>query len=190
MFCSLHCQQIPFGEVNIVRDWLKINGRVGKPTYEHPLRTIQGMNCTRSEVSGQRFWGLLQELCETPDVFFRHCFVHNYCPLSFMLDSGKNVTPPELKAPEKNPLFDICDDALCKTVHLLNPRLIVGVGKFAEERAARALSNGNIYGVRVSSIMHPSPVNPAANKGWKDKVMQQMHDLGILHYLSKPAGAT
>jgi single-strand selective monofunctional uracil DNA glycosylase len=169
--------------VNVVRDWLKIEGRVGKPKLEHPIRTIQGMNCTRSEVSGQRFWGLMRELCQTPQSFFKYCFVHNYCPLSFMLESGKNVTPPELKAPEKNPLFEICDDALCKTVHLLKPKLIVGVGKFAEERATRALSNANLCGVKVNSILHPSPVNPAANKGWKEKVMQQINELGIRHYL-------
>lgn len=100
-----------------------------------------------------------------------------------MLDSGKNVTPPELKAPEKNPLFDICDDSLCKIVHLLNPQLIIGIGKFAEERAARALGSGNIMGVRVSSILHPSPVSPAANKGWKEKVLLQLNELGVMHYL-------
>lgn len=169
--------------MNVVREWLQIEGRVGKPVREHPLRTIQGMNCTRSEVSGQRFWGLIKELCETPQSFFKYCFVHNYCPLSFLLNSGKNITPPELKAQEKNPLFEICDESLLKIVHLLKPKLIIGVGKFAEDRAARALNNANIYGVGVHSILHPSPVNPTANKCWKEKVMQQMNDLQIIHYL-------
>jgi len=49
---------VPFGEINMVRDWLKISGSVGKPSKEHPDRKVTGFQCTRSEISGLRLWGL------------------------------------------------------------------------------------------------------------------------------------
>src|SRR5262249_50648161 len=49
---------VPFGEVGMVRDWLQISGTVGRPDKEHPRRPVTGFACPRSEVSGQRVWGL------------------------------------------------------------------------------------------------------------------------------------
>src|SRR5687767_10840650 len=45
---------VPFGEVNIVRDWLRLSGAVGKPKLENPKRPVTGLACTKSEVSGAR----------------------------------------------------------------------------------------------------------------------------------------
>ena len=36
--------------------------------------------------------------------------------------------------------------------------------------------------IRVESILHPSPVNPTANKGWRDVVHKQLSDLGLMPY--------
>src|SRR5689334_15578394 len=33
---------VPFGEVSMVRDWLKIEAKVSKPKDEHPKRPIEG----------------------------------------------------------------------------------------------------------------------------------------------------
>ncbi|KAM6980772.1 single-strand selective monofunctional uracil-DNA glycosylase-like [Aplochiton taeniatus] len=66
---------VPFGEVNVVRDWLMITGEVGRPPREHPKRRITGLACKQSEVSGTRFWNFFRKLCVEPTVFFRHCFV-------------------------------------------------------------------------------------------------------------------
>ena len=44
---------VPFGEINSVRDYLKIETKIGKPQREHPKRPIEGFDCTRSEVSGK-----------------------------------------------------------------------------------------------------------------------------------------
>lgn len=63
---------------------MQIEGRIGKPLIEHPSRIIEGFNCPRSEVSGQRFWSYWKDLCKEPDVLFKYCYVHNYCPLAFM----------------------------------------------------------------------------------------------------------
>lgn len=89
---------IPFGEVNTVADWLGLAGRVDKPQREQPDRKVTGFSCKRSEVSGRRFWGLFKRLCCTPDVFFRHSFLRNYCPVALMDLKGRNITPAELKA--------------------------------------------------------------------------------------------
>lgn len=48
-------------------------------------------------MSGDRLWSLLKELSGSPDVLFKYVFLHNYCPLFFLKESAKNVTPPELK---------------------------------------------------------------------------------------------
>lgn len=89
--------QIPFGAARLVQDWLGIVGTVGQPPVEHPQRRVQGFQCPRTEVSGQRFWGFFREMCITPENMFKNCFVYSYCPLSFMHTSGRNITPPELK---------------------------------------------------------------------------------------------
>jgi len=89
---------VPFGEISMVRDWLGISGSVGNPLKEHPDRKITGFQCTRSEVSGLRLWGLFRELCENTENFFRHAYMHNYCPLAFMDARARNITPAELKA--------------------------------------------------------------------------------------------
>lgn len=61
------------------------------------IRPVTGLECDKSEVSGQRLWGLLEDLCGTPDNFFRNCFIYNYCPLAFFGKNGRNITPPEIK---------------------------------------------------------------------------------------------
>ncbi|XP_013192106.1 single-strand selective monofunctional uracil DNA glycosylase isoform X3 [Amyelois transitella] len=40
---------VPFGEISSVRDWLGIEGPVGKPSVELPSRPVLGFNCTRNE---------------------------------------------------------------------------------------------------------------------------------------------
>lgn len=41
---------VPFGEISYVRDWLKVEGEVGRPGKEHPKRPVEGFDCKRSEV--------------------------------------------------------------------------------------------------------------------------------------------
>ena len=62
---------VPFGEVQIVRSWLKIEERVKKPVYEHPKRPVLGFSCPRSEVSGKRLWGAIAGHFGTSDEFFK-----------------------------------------------------------------------------------------------------------------------
>ncbi len=154
---------IPFGEVGAVRDWLGVGESVGKPRNEHPKRSVQGLECKRSEVSGARLWGWARDVFGTPEKFFAQFFVTNYCPLAFLEDSGRNRTPDKLPADERSRLFDVCDRALREIIEELQPEHVIGVGVFAEKRATAALAG---MGYSVGRILHPSPASPKANKGW------------------------
>jgi single-strand selective monofunctional uracil DNA glycosylase len=157
---------VPFGEVNLVRDWLGINVPIGKPSHEHPKRPVLGFECPRSEVSGARLWGWARDRFGTPEGFFRRFFVVNYCPLCFVGASGTNLTPDKLPATERAPLFAACDRALRRTIDEFRPRRLLGVGRFAEARL-RAVA-GDRKDVSVGGVPHPSPASPLANRGWAE----------------------
>jgi single-strand selective monofunctional uracil DNA glycosylase len=175
---------VPFGEVKLVRDWLGIRGRIDKPAREHPQRRIVGFDCARSEVSGARLWGLFRDLFETPERFFAWGFVANYCPLVFMEESGRNLTPDKLPRAEREPLLAACDAHLSRVVDALEPRWVVGVGAFAKARAEAALGTGSASSrspaaprasaPRIGSIPHPSPASPAANRNWAESARQAL----------------
>lgn len=176
--------QVPFGEVSVVRDWLGIGGSVLSPPQEHPKRPVLGLECPQSEVSGARFWGFFRNLCGQPEVFFRHCFVHNLCPLLFLAPSGRNLTPADLPAKQREQLLGLCDAALSRQVQLLGVRLVVGVGRLAEQRARRALAS-LMPEVQVEGLLHPSPRSPQANKGWEPVAKERLNELGLLPLLTK-----
>ena len=126
---------VPFGEVTAVRDWLGIETQIGRPATIHAKKPVTGFACLKSEVSGKRLWGWAKSTFGSPQRFFARFFVANYCPLLFLESSGRNRTPDKLKAGEKKPLFSACDRALRRTVLWFKPRFVVGVGKFARDRA-------------------------------------------------------
>ncbi|RMH04464.1 MAG: single-strand selective monofunctional uracil-DNA glycosylase [Planctomycetota bacterium] len=165
---------VPFGEVGLVRDWLGLEAPVGRPDSEHPKRVVEGFSCRRSEVSGRRLWGWAKERFRTPASFFARFFVLNYCPLCFLEESGRNRTPDKLPAAEREPLEAICDQALRDAVAWLRPRWVIGVGRFAETRARRALGD---EGPRIGTILHPSPASPAANRGWAAQASTRLAEL-------------
>lgn len=167
---------VPFGEVGLVSGWLRITGSVTRPPREHPKRLIEGFDCARSEVSGRRVWGWARRRFGSAERFFERFFVANYCPLSFLEESGRNRTPDRLPAAERRPLLEACDRALAATIEALEPRLVIGVGLFAETRARQALEGVD---VEIGRILHPSPASPAANRDWEGTVERQLGDLGI-----------
>ncbi len=167
---------VPFGEVGLVRDFLGVQGPVGRPPVEHPQRPILGFSCERSEVSGRRLWGWVRDRFGQPEAFFARFFVLNYCPLVFMEASGRNRTPDKLPAAERSRLYSACDRSLRRSVELLSPRWVVGVGAFAEGRARAALAG---LDVQVGRVPHPSPASPAANRGWAELMDEALVGLGI-----------
>ena len=168
---------VPFGEVNLVRDFLGIEEKVDQPPTLHPKRPIEGFACKRSEVSGRRLWGWAEERFGTPTAFSKRFLISNFCPLVFMEESGRNRTPDKLPASEREALFEICDEALRRLVKWCEPKHVIGVGKFAEGRAIAALGDD---APPIGTILHPSPASPAANRGWVEQAERQLIALGIV----------
>jgi single-strand selective monofunctional uracil DNA glycosylase len=167
---------VPFGQIAAVRDWLKIDAKIGRPLDEHPKRPVTGLSCQRSEVSGKRLWGLFQQRFKSAKHFFAEHFVVNYCPLVFMEEGGRNRTPDKLPAAEREPLDEVCDQHLRQLCRALEPEWAVGVGAFAEKCLQRVLSDSTM---KITRILHPSPASPAANRGWAEAATRQMIDAGV-----------
>jgi single-strand selective monofunctional uracil DNA glycosylase len=166
---------VPFGQVAAVRDWLGVSGKLGRPRVEHPRYQVSGFGCHRSEVSGARLWSTLAERYATPDDFFRDRFVANYCPLLFIAHD-RNLVPEKLPPAERTPLLAACDRHLQAICRALEPEWVIGIGKFARERAEKALAGTDIA---VLEILHPSPASPAANRGWAGQVDAQLARHGL-----------
>lgn len=166
---------VPFGEVAAARDWIGVEAPVKRPVDEHPKRPIEGFACKRSEVSGQRLWGLFRERFGTADAFFAEHLVANYCPLVFMTETGRNHTPDKLPAAEREPLDAACDKHLSELLDLAKPEWAVGVGKYAEKCLQRVAGEG----VKVTTVLHPSPASPAANRGWAEAATRQLEAAGV-----------
>ncbi|XP_065280179.1 single-strand selective monofunctional uracil DNA glycosylase isoform X4 [Dermacentor albipictus] len=173
---------VPFGDTAHVVGWLGIQGQVTKPAHEHPRRPVLGLGCTRSEVSGHRFWGLLRELTAGGKLLRGPWFVHNYCPLSFLLPSGANLTPNRLPLEARQHLQAICDAALLSVLNLLRPEIVVGIGCYARDRALAALatSDGSFKPPRVLCLTHPSPASPKANRGWHALALSELLSFGLI----------
>lgn len=166
---------VPFGEIAAVRDWLGIHEKVGKPALEHPKRLVLGFDCPRSEVSGQRLWGLFAKSFGTAKKFSREHLVMNYCPLAFLESTGRNRTPDKLPVAEREALFAACNAHLRDAVRILQPEWLVGVGDFAAKRAQEIFPDGS---VKIGRILHPSPASPAANRDWPGMAARQLREMG------------
>ena len=167
---------VPFGEIDAVRSFLRISDGVRCPPRQHAKRPVLGFACTRSEVSGRRFWGLMQDEFGTPARFFEAGFVWNWCPLAFTAPAGANVTPDKLPARTREMIEAACDLALGRVIDAIEPRMVIGVGAFARDAALRALGNR----LPVHMVLHPSPASPAANRGWSRQARAQLRACGFL----------
>jgi single-strand selective monofunctional uracil DNA glycosylase len=167
---------VPFGDVAMVRDWLRIRGRVGHPAVEHPKRPVEGFACARGEVSGKRFWGWARDRFQRPERFFTRFFVWNYCPLCFMESSGRNFTPDKLPPGVRARLHAVCDSALVEVVRVLRPKYVLGVGGYSEQRARTCFGG---CGIVIGRVPHPSPASPAANRGWERLMDEALSRLAI-----------
>lgn len=164
---------VPFGEVAIVRDWLRLAGEVKPPKKVHPKRPIEGLACARSEVSGKRLWGAFAQKFPAADDFFARAFVLNYCPLLFLSESGANVTPDKLAKEERRRMEAVCDEELAAAIAALAPKRLVGVGGYAAKRLEL------VTGDDVVTMPHPSPASPLANRGWNAAARAALEASGI-----------
>ncbi|CAH2983299.1 unnamed protein product [Chilo suppressalis] len=173
---------VPFGEISSVRDWLQISGPVGKPPNEINARRVQGFECSRTEISGKRFWGLFKDLCEIPENFFQTSFVYNYLPQQWMKSNGCNLTPGDFKVSDMERLYDICDPIFVKVLQLYEVKTIVAIGKFCETRAQRALKKYlPDVPIEIVYLPHPSP-RSVNNNNWDQKAIEYLKKYDILKF--------
>lgn len=167
---------VPFGDVGMVRDWLGIEAPVSQPPEQHVKRPVQGFAIRRGEVSGRRVWGWARERYGTPERFFAHFFVTNYCPLGFFDANGANLTPDALKGAPRDALYAACDKALGEALQVLRPKAVIGIGRFAEQRLQAVAPQ---LGIGVVGVTHPSPANPRAHGGWGPHMDAVAQELGL-----------
>jgi single-strand selective monofunctional uracil DNA glycosylase len=167
---------VPFGDVNMVTEWMRIRTAIGQPADPHPKRPITGFDCPRGEVSGRRLWDWARQRFGSPQSFFGQFIVLNYCPLVFMENSGRNRTPDRLPAREKKALFRYCDQALRESVEIFQAQWVVGIGAFAEKRIRDGLAGLDL---EIGRVTHPSPANPKANRGWAPLIESELAAMGI-----------
>jgi single-strand selective monofunctional uracil DNA glycosylase len=170
---------VPFGDVEAVREWMKIEKPVESPPDQHPRRPVKGFSVERGEVSGRRLWGLMRDRFGTAERFFQDHFVGNYCPLLFLDAAGKNITPDRIRSRAKDELVRCCDLHLHAMIRALEPDWLIGIGKFAESRLREVAHEVSHTKAEVAGILHPSPASPAANRGWAEQATGQLLALGV-----------
>jgi single-strand selective monofunctional uracil DNA glycosylase len=164
---------IPFAATAMVRNLLGIRDlHVGQPRTPHPKRPVSGLDWPKEEVSGTRLWGLLAEHYGDAENILSNVFLVNHCPLMlFAGERATNITPDKIAGETARALLARCDDHLREVVEMMEINTVIGVGRFAEKRAAAALSGSK---VEVKTCWHPSPASPLANKNggkdWRENV--------------------
>lgn len=167
---------VPFGEISAVRDWMGIRAQIGKPPREHPKRPVQGFDCPRSEVSGRRLWGLFAERFGPAADFFADHLVVNYCPLTFLSATGSNITPDKLRFAERPGSSPLVMNICAAHWRFCNPP---GSSASAILRPGARNPQPKEPDIKVGRILHPSPANPTANRGWASIVTRQLRELGL-----------
>ncbi|KAJ8975926.1 hypothetical protein NQ317_014886 [Molorchus minor] len=157
------CQTgVPFGDPKWVRNWLKVEAEVGKPQIECPDRRISGFSSEKSEYS----------------------FVANYCPLAFMKHDGGNITPGEIKnIQDRNALESVCEEAYLALIELLEPEIIIAIGRYMETKTKNLLQRNNIQR-RVLYMPHPSPRVVNHHK-WPEKVTEFLQENNLLPFFTR-----
>ena len=185
---------VPFGATAVARDFLGIEARkLDTPANAHPKRPIEGMALERQEVSGTRLWNLMEQYYGTPEATFDALFVVNHCPLLLLGERGQNITPNNLPAAVMAPILKACDEHLLEVIDIMGVTRVIGVGKYAEQRARMALKAGkkgpgrsrNGREVAIGTCWHPSPASPLANRNdgadWRANVINCLEIEGNSH---------
>ena len=164
---------------------MELRGSINKPEVEYSEWPIKGFNCTSADQSGLRFWGVIQRLCETPEKFFKHCFVLDWCPLAFFNDKDREnniISPQELKADLKTKLIQVCNKHLKETLDLIEPTIIISVGKFVEKRIEEMFKEQLIKpNMRLLFLRHPSPKSEN-NNDWAIETIDWLNRHNIVQY--------
>ena len=156
---------VPFGEIDAVKHFLKLEAEIAKPLVEHPSRPVLGLQTKRSEVSGKRLWGLIAEHYGSAEAFSKEMAVINYCPLVFMdrKPTAKNITPDMLVTGERLALETICDRYL---LDMIDPNRLPHWNRQVCNAEIHHLQRNDVV---ISLILHPSPASPQPIMGGRKK---------------------
>lgn len=178
---------IPFGDPELVRTWMGIEGPVRIPEGARADRPVIGLSSTRRESSGQNLYGWARSLFPDAGAFFRKAFVVNFCPLLFFDANGRNVIPTDFRkgVAASVEMTTWCDAALCAWVRMMQPDWVVGVGAYAADRLAAACTTllaEDGRAPRQVTIIHPSPQTRGhwGATGWGAYVNRQMAEAGLV----------
>ena len=73
----------------------------------------------------------------------------------------------KLRLNSKKQNFDRTSNQTLKNIlELYEVKHIVGIGRFAENRAKKVVQMNKMENVKVHFMVHPSPASPMANTGW------------------------
>lgn len=173
---------VPFGDIPSVRDWMGIEAPVSKPPTELEKKPVLGFSHTRVEVSGKRLWGYMAAHWPSPEAFFQRHSVVNYNPLLYLEPGGRNFPADKLRGELAQKTRAVCDEALAGMIEIIAPDTLIGVGKFAQvclERVQLQMGDSRVSPASVLCLPHPSPANPAANRGWDQLADSLFYGQGI-----------
>lgn len=168
----------PFGDPVTVREWMGITGQVQPFADAHRRCPVRGFSSHRREGSGKRLYGWAGRQYGSAERFFEHFFVLNYFPLMLLDKDGKNLTPERLPATERAMAAAVCDPHLRACLRAIEPRCVAGVGHYAAEQARRVVNQLSLA-IPVPSLVHPSPANPRANRGWEVLAEAELSAAGV-----------
>ncbi len=149
---------VPFGDINAVKNYLKISGTVLEPECNPPHKRVEGMKISRGEISGQKFWKMASTY-GSPEEFFAVASVFSFCPLAF-IDGRRNITPDELPVSDRKTIDRICGSSLSALLDILSPSRCIALGHYAEKRLLSSGVDAPVY------FPHPSPRNPKSMEFW------------------------
>ncbi|KAF5269931.1 hypothetical protein FQR65_LT05730 [Abscondita terminalis] len=128
------------------------------------------------------FGNYFKKFAKDPENFFKNAFVYNHCPIGMLSDSGANYTPVRLEVTIREEVIKICDETLLEVIKLLQPNIIVGVGRRAESRCKRIVKQNKLSNdVKVIYLLHPSPLT-RQSKNWVEKTEKSLEDLKLIRY--------
>jgi single-strand selective monofunctional uracil DNA glycosylase len=109
--------------------------------------------------------------------------VVNHCPLLLLGERGQNITPNNLPTAIMAPILKACDEHLLDVIDIMEATRVIGIGKYAEQRARMALGASKKgpgisrkgREVSIDTCWHPSPASPLANRNdgadWRENVI-------------------
>lgn len=174
--------QVPFGNTSTVKNVMGLRGALINP----PTASITGLKHSTEEESGTRLWNYIRrQTNEKLDIFFKQCFVYNFCPLLFEHAKTKKQIPlANLTEEYREKVLQKCLKETENMVRLVKPTVIVAVGKCVYEQILQSVYIKQCDNIKVYKIIHPSPQTKMTESEWSRAVHKKLKDEDLLKYFA------